>query len=254
MQHENATSCLNIRCRLSSTDSISDEAFQSNPDPDVLIALPPDELGRRMIPLLAAWPHEGEQLQLVQFLPSRAAGTSHQDYLGYSVDHRRPQIEVAVREAWAWLERQALLIPDTRFDHGVSMLSTNAQQLAKELHSMADGEISEAGRKARFEQWEQLGVDVIRTDLEANRWTSLHRRAADGAQAGPGVGENEGSKSNDCFRCRIRHLQTCHGQLLRAGVGDPLSQGWSPHLGFARFSLAIGATTSRDTRTLFIAS
>jgi len=77
-----------------------------------------------------------------------------------------------VREAWAWLERQALLIPDTRFDHGVSMLSTNAQQLAKELHSMADGEISEAGRKARFEQWEQLGVDVIRTDLEA---TGGHR-------------------------------------------------------------------------------
>jgi len=62
-------------------------------DPDVLIALPPDELGRRMIPLLAAWPHEGEQLQLVQFLPSRAAGTSHQDYLGYSVDHRRRKLK-----------------------------------------------------------------------------------------------------------------------------------------------------------------
>src|SRR6516165_1400060 len=28
-------------------------------------------------------------------------------------------------------------------------------------------EISEAGRKQRFERWEQLGVDVIRTDLEA---------------------------------------------------------------------------------------
>jgi hypothetical protein len=30
-----------------------------------------------------------------------------------------------------------------------------------------ESEISEAGRKARFERWEQLGVDVIRTDLEA---------------------------------------------------------------------------------------
>jgi hypothetical protein len=32
---------------------------------------------------------------------------------------------------------------------------------------VGDNEISEAGRKARFERWEQLGLDVIRTDLEA---------------------------------------------------------------------------------------
>jgi hypothetical protein len=32
---------------------------------------------------------------------------------------------------------------------------------------VANEEISEAGRKARFERWERLGVDVIRTDLEA---------------------------------------------------------------------------------------
>jgi hypothetical protein len=31
----------------------------------------------------------------------------------------------------------------------------------------ANDEISEAGRKARFKRWEQLGLDVIRTDLEA---------------------------------------------------------------------------------------
>src|SRR5258708_29997437 len=32
---------------------------------------------------------------------------------------------------------------------------------------MVEDEIREAGRRARFERWEQLGVDVIRTDLEA---------------------------------------------------------------------------------------
>jgi hypothetical protein len=32
---------------------------------------------------------------------------------------------------------------------------------------MTDDEISEGGRKARFDRWERLGVDVIRTDLEA---------------------------------------------------------------------------------------
>ena len=30
-----------------------------------------------------------------------------------------------------------------------------------------ENEISEAERKERFERWERLGVDVIRTDLEA---------------------------------------------------------------------------------------
>jgi hypothetical protein len=33
-------------------------------------------------------------------------------------------------------------------------------------------DISEEGRTARFQRWEQLGVDVIRTDLEA---TGGHR-------------------------------------------------------------------------------
>jgi hypothetical protein len=32
---------------------------------------------------------------------------------------------------------------------------------------MTNDEISEEGRKARFDRWERLGVDVIRTDLEA---------------------------------------------------------------------------------------
>jgi hypothetical protein len=32
---------------------------------------------------------------------------------------------------------------------------------------VGDDEISEAGRKARFARWEELGLDVIRTDLEA---------------------------------------------------------------------------------------
>jgi TIR domain len=101
------------------------------PHPDDLIALPPGELGRRMLPVLLAWPHDGKQLQLVQFLPARAAVAPSQDHLGYALDRRTPQIEIAVREAWAWLEGQGLLIPDTQFDHGVSMLSTRGHKLAK---------------------------------------------------------------------------------------------------------------------------
>jgi hypothetical protein len=41
------------------------------PDPDVLIALEPDELGLRMLPLLVAWPKH-DTLQLSHVLTSVA--------------------------------------------------------------------------------------------------------------------------------------------------------------------------------------
>jgi hypothetical protein len=102
------------------------------PNPDDLIAMSAPELGARMLPLLAAWPHNGRQLQLVQFLPSRAAAAPSQDYLGYAVDHRTTKIETAIREAWGWLVGQALLIPDTSFGDGVYILSRHAEKLAEE--------------------------------------------------------------------------------------------------------------------------
>jgi hypothetical protein len=43
---------------------------------------------------------------------------------------------------------------------------------------MADDEISEEGRRARFEQWEEIGVDGIRADLENGGW-----RVVGGTQA-----------------------------------------------------------------------
>ncbi|MGC2786664.1 MAG: hypothetical protein WA397_23090 [Roseiarcus sp.] len=40
------------------------------PNPDALLALEPDELGLRMLPILAAWRFPGNQLQRGSFISS----------------------------------------------------------------------------------------------------------------------------------------------------------------------------------------
>jgi hypothetical protein len=102
-------------------------------DPDRLIRLPPSELGRRLLPVLAAWPHNGKQLQLVQFLP-RAGVPPHQDYLGYVLDHHTTKIADAIHTAWACLVNQTLLIPQRGWSDGVFMLSAHAKRLAELAH------------------------------------------------------------------------------------------------------------------------
>jgi uncharacterized protein (TIGR02391 family) len=103
------------------------------PNADVLIALEPDELGLRMLPVLAAWDHRGNPMELNRFLPSVVGDGRSRDFLGqYPVDHRTPQIEQALREAWAWLEGVALLIQSSQWGLPARMLSRRARQLAKE--------------------------------------------------------------------------------------------------------------------------
>lgn len=98
------------------------------PDADELCALEPDELGLRMLPVLASWPqhqalHLMELLQLVR-------GTA-QPPSPYPPD-RIGDVELAIREAWAWLEGAALLIPNPRSYDSLRILSRRARKLANE--------------------------------------------------------------------------------------------------------------------------
>ena len=79
------------------------------PDADALLALEPDELGLRLLPVLATWRQPGAQLQPSQFIPSIVGSANNPDYRGQYPSNRRAEIEQALREAWAWLEGQALL-------------------------------------------------------------------------------------------------------------------------------------------------
>ncbi len=104
------------------------------PDSDALLSLEPDELGLRMLPVLAAWRSPGNPLEPSRFIPSIIGNPQYPDYPGQYPANRRGEIEQALREAWAWLEGQALLVYDPGWmgPHEIRKLSRRAQRLAAE--------------------------------------------------------------------------------------------------------------------------
>jgi|GEM_PF-2732119 hypothetical protein len=100
------------------------------PDGDVLVALKPEELGVRILQVLATWSPQIRQIRLGLFLNSALTG--------YSTYPRPDQIGHAITEAWAWLEGQRLLVQDPRYMTGdLRVLSRKARRLAKESRMRA---------------------------------------------------------------------------------------------------------------------
>ena len=100
------------------------------PEGDVVVALKPEELGLRILQVLITFSPQINQIRLDLFL--------NQALTGYSSYPRRDQIEQAITEAWAWLEGQALLLPDPRYMAGeMRVLSRKARRLAKESRMRA---------------------------------------------------------------------------------------------------------------------
>ncbi|MCJ8141638.1 TIGR02391 family protein [Ancylobacter sp. A5.8] len=93
------------------------------PEPDVLAALEPEELGLRLLPWLATIPAGNRQLLW-------AVQEANKSYDG----HLHRHVDTAIREAWAWLEGQALLIESPQYGspNSVRVLSRKAVQLVKE--------------------------------------------------------------------------------------------------------------------------
>ncbi len=100
------------------------------PDGDALIALESEELGLRILQVLATRSPNISQIRLGLFLNSALTG--------YSSHPRRDQIGQAIREAWAWLEGQGLLLQDPHYMPGdMRVLSRKARRLAKESRMRA---------------------------------------------------------------------------------------------------------------------
>jgi hypothetical protein len=101
------------------------------PDGDAVVALKPEELGLRILQVLATWSPQIRQIRLGLFLSDALKG--------YSSYPGRGQIEPAITQAWAWLEAQRLLLPDPRYLQGdMRVLSRKARRLAKEsrMHAL----------------------------------------------------------------------------------------------------------------------
>lgn len=152
-----------MRCTLNLPESLSDLI----PEADVLIALDPDELGRRMLPLLANWP-EGHAFGLDELL-GRVAGDAPSAFpMGNYPPNRRVEIREALSEAWASLERDGLLVPDPELG-GRLKLSRKAQRLAQTPE--ADRALS--GRI--------IPKDALHSKIREDVWALYHRGKYDTA-------------------------------------------------------------------------
>lgn len=105
------------------------------PDVDAFVEMDPEELGLAILPVLEAWRSNfmRQPLQLSQILDAATRVDALQKIGGFP-DARAAEVRVALREAWAWLEGAALLIPDTGYvgPHEMRVLSRRAKLIATE--------------------------------------------------------------------------------------------------------------------------
>jgi uncharacterized protein (TIGR02391 family) len=144
------------------------------PNADVLCALEPDELGLRMLPTLAEWHpryrlYQSTQLGLQAFI-NVTLGAGPQP-VGQYPQERRVEIELAIREAWAWLEGSALLIkhPGYQEPNVVRQLSRRAEQLAAEPNA----------RRALSAR--RLAKEALHATIREDVWSLYHRGKYDTA-------------------------------------------------------------------------
>jgi uncharacterized protein (TIGR02391 family) len=144
--------------------------FDLIPEADVLYALEPDELGLRMLPALASWPHH-DHLSCDRFI-ARTVNKGQAPMLpGQYPPTRSADVAISIREAWAWLEGAALLIEQPGYvaPHSLRMLSRRARQLAKE----PDARKVFAARR--------IPKEVLHPTIREDVWALYHRGKYDTA-------------------------------------------------------------------------
>jgi hypothetical protein len=141
------------------------------PDPDVVVALEPEELGLRMLPVLASFRSPGVTLQPGNFFPTIIGSDQSGGYPGQYPQNRRGEIRTALIEAWAWLEGQGLLVRDPGWlgPHEIRMLSRRAQQLVKE----SDPHRAFSARR--------IPKDALHPAIREDVWALYHRGKYDTA-------------------------------------------------------------------------
>jgi uncharacterized protein (TIGR02391 family) len=94
-------------------------------DIEALVALEPDELGLHILQVLVSWPPHLGSPEIKPFTNSALQG--------YGASPKTQEAAQAIREAWAWLEGQALLIQDPMYFGGdMRVLSRKARRLAQD--------------------------------------------------------------------------------------------------------------------------
>jgi hypothetical protein len=124
------------------------------PNPDDLLALDVEAQGKLLLKLLT--PHGGGTKTTV---PTNSMPVNQQNFFSRLGDNMAPpkygerQLEVdeALLRAWTWLENQGLLVKALSSGQNWFSVSIKGQEFHKQ--------------SARFEQWEKLGLNRVKSDL-----------------------------------------------------------------------------------------
>lgn len=130
---------------------------------DVLLALEPDELGLRILQVLAKWPVHLGTIEPGSFVTGALQA--------YGATSKRDEVRQAILEAWAWLEGQALLVSDPRFvgPHTIRVLSRRGRRLAGEPKA----------RRALIGH--RLPKDTLHLSIQEDVWALYQREKYDTA-------------------------------------------------------------------------
>lgn len=116
------------------------ELSRAIPNSDVLLAMVPEELGAKILFLLRQRNFQGGMF-FPASLNNELFETIHlPDQQPPYPTHRREEIEIALTEAWVWLEAQGLIIPapDINGRNGWRILSRRAQRFESEAEFARD--------------------------------------------------------------------------------------------------------------------
>ena len=101
------------------------------PTADDVVRLQPEELGKRMLPVLRNWP-EGHMFAIGELLERVAGDRSNAFALASYPADRRQEVRDALEDAWRGLEREGAIEPNTA-GPSPSRLSRRASDYAAEL-------------------------------------------------------------------------------------------------------------------------
>lgn len=136
------------------------------PDAELLLALEPEELGLKMLPVLSSGPDQFTYNSFIDDIEFDHPRDGRQ----YPTEFEDP-IRQALREAWTWLEGQALLVPSRGYaePHTYRHLSRRARKLAQEPDVL---------RAARFRR---VLKDSLHPAIREDVWALYHRGKYDTA-------------------------------------------------------------------------
>lgn len=107
------------------------------PTPEALLALEPSDLGAKILALLCKRPSNQNQgmFHLPNLMLELWPYTTLPGQQSPFPQGKRAEIELAIGEAWAWLEREGLLIsaPDTNGAHGWRVLGRRARDYVQDV-------------------------------------------------------------------------------------------------------------------------